>query len=193
MACRFYLDKITRVKLFSRILLLLSFFMVVSCSHFKAHASTIEDSLFFAFNEFCINKAHNFDSIRAAATVSGWQKLDANALRAMMPLDSSELQGWVASRNGVKFLLMLNTAYYSKMEAQACTVIGYNSDAKTLNSYVNKYLDVYDRAVEDTPTILTYVNLLHSDYGVPIKVHVSESKEPNQSVVKIEAYILREE
>lgn len=117
----------------------------------KAENRLSENSVFFSFNEYCINKAHDFKSIKANAKILGWPELSKDQLVALRPLDSTELRGWIASRKGIRFLLTLNTVEYPDIIARACTIISYDVSAQILDDYVHRYLIVDETDTEDMP------------------------------------------
>ena len=155
----------------------------------KAYANP-ETSVFFAFNEYCISKAHNFNSIRATTKALNWPRLDSSILEAMKPYESDRLEGWQGSRDGVRFIFTLNEMTYSNSVARACTIMTYDIDANILNNKIIQSLPVYERETDDSPLSLTYISLLKTEYDVPVKVHVVKSKDPSSTVVKIEMYVI---
>ena len=146
-----------------------------------------EEAIFFAFNEYCANKIENFDNIRAVATVLKWKPLNEAQMSSIRPPEGS-VEGWAGSRNGTQFLLVLNSAYIQDVQVYVCSIIGYQLDANSLNQYVQKYLHIYKSDIVDEPLHIIYRNVADSSVGTPIQVDVSNSKEPNNSIVKIEAF-----
>ncbi len=172
-----------KVKKLYLVLLFLCLMIFVSKNSFASN----EEAVFFAFNEYCANKIENFDNIRAVATVLKWKPLDEAQISSIRPPEGLA-EGWAGSRNGVQFLLVINSAYIQNMQMSVCSIMGYQLDANNLNQYVQKYLRVYKSDVVNEPLVRIYRNIADASVGTPIQVDVSSSKEPNNSTVIIQAF-----
>lgn len=147
-----------------------------------------EYSMFSVFNEFCVQKAHDHEAIKATAKVLKWPRLSEDVLRAVRP-DISEYQaGWKVMRGGEPFIMFLSKGGFDETHLKVCAVFSYNKSVPALRKLVRDSYKVEKQINDETPLVNFYKSLTYSEVGYPVMIEISNSKMLDNTTVSIQAF-----
>ncbi|MBP7346473.1 MAG: hypothetical protein KA952_08045 [Sediminibacterium sp.] len=164
-------------------------FVLLLIFFFPQNAKASEESMFFLFNEWCVQAAHNQNRIKAAAKLLKWEELSTDALQAITPADSDHLKGWKVMKDE-PFLLFIGDGrpYGKNLRVYLCNVVSVGKNIFVLREMIKKYLKVVDHRKEESPLLMTYQWDVLSEANVGVVVQLQRSKEPSNKTVTLQSF-----